>query len=902
MITKPDQRGPWHAITAAEALEILESSPHGLTTGEAERRLAEHGPNVFEEVEPPSWFVVFLRQFRSPLIYILVAAAVVTAALQEWTDMSVIVAVLLLNAVIGFVQERKADASVRALMQLAVPKARVVRDGREAEIDGRGIVPGDLVLLESGARVPADLRLVSVQALSIDESLLTGESDPVAKHTRAIDADLSLADRGSVAFAGTTVTRGRGEGLVVATGEDTEIGGIAELIRAEPETATPLGQRMDRLAKVIGLAVLLASLAVFVIGLARGGELTELFLAAVALAVAAIPEGLPIVVTIALAIGVTRMARRQAIVRRLPAVETLGSATVIGSDKTGTLTENRMTVQQLWSAGRFHPLDEIQVHSPRTDHRDWEPAVLTLLTGVLTNEARLYGDDHHGDPTEVALLVAAADAGFVPDQVRDAFPVVSETPFEPELRFSASLRRVRGGEALFVKGAPEQVLSMCDASLGHEDEEPLDERTVYAAAAEMAASGLRILAAAVSRTRARGDPPLDTEAPTDLVFVGLVGMKDPPRKGVRQAIEACRRASVRVIMITGDHSTTASSIAAELGIEGSDRVLTGAELDRLDGDTLRERVRDVSVFARVSPEGKLRIVRALQADGEVVAVTGDGVNDAPALKSASIGVAMGQEGTDVAREAAEIVLSDDNFVSIVSAIDEGRRTFDNIRRATFFLVSTAVATIIALLAGVAAGWPLVMLPAQLLWLNLVTNGLQDVALAFERGERNILDRPPRGTQEGVISTLLWQRTAITGIVMAIGTLAMFRWELDRSGSLTAAQTVALTTMVTFMALQAGNARSDHRSVFTVPLRANPFLVLATAGSFAVHIGALYFPGTQLVLRVQPLDLDAWVRVVAVAAAVLVVVEVEKAIRRWRSGAAAPESRATGSRQPARSGG
>ncbi|HEX6235270.1 MAG TPA: HAD-IC family P-type ATPase [Jiangellaceae bacterium] len=873
--------GPWHAISAAEALEILESSPRGLSSVEAERRLAEYGPNVLEEVEPPSRLIVFLRQFRSPLIYILVVAAVVTSVLREWTDTIVIAAVLLLNAAIGYVQERKADASVRALMQMAVPKARVVRDGVDVEIAGKDVVPGDLILLESGARVPADLRLTSVQALSVDESLLTGESDPVAKHTRALDADLSLGDRGSLAYAGTTVVRGRGEGVVVATGESTEIGEIAELIRAEPETATPLGLRMDRLAKVIGVAILLACAVVFGVGLLRGGELTELFLAAVALAVAAIPEGLPIVVTIALAIGVTRMARRKAIVRRLPAVEALGSATVIGSDKTGTLTENQMTVQRLWSAGELHRLADLRVEMARENHHEWDPAVLTLLTGVLTNEATVHGQEHHGDPTEVALLVAAARGGFVPDRVRDAFPVVTETPFEPELRFSASLRRVRNGEALFVKGAPERVLDMCDAALGEDGEQPLNRSEIDSAAAEMAAAGLRVLGMAMSRTRGRDDPPLDSEDPTELVFVGLVGMNDPPRRGVRQAVEACRRASVRVVMITGDHAATARSIAADLGIDGGD-VLTGSELDQLTDDELRRKVHQISVYARVSPEGKLRIVRALQAEGEIVAVTGDGVNDAPALKAASIGIAMGRDGTDVAREAAEIVLADDNFVSIVAAIDEGRRTFDNIRRATFFLASTAAATILALLAGISAGWPLVMLPAQLLWLNLVTNGLQDVALAFERGERNILDRPPRATREGIVSPLLWQRTVITGMVMAVGTLAMFRWELDRTDSLMAAQTAALTTMVAFMALQAGNARSDHRSVFRVPLRDNPFLVAAVIGSFAVHVAALYLPPTQVVLRVQPLDLESWIRLGLIASAVLVVVEVEKAIRRWRA--------------------
>jgi Ca2+-transporting ATPase len=874
----------WHTLTVSETLAVLDSSPQGLSTDEADHRLIEYGPNVLDETEPPSPVVIFLRQFRSPLITILLVAAVVTALLQEWIDTSVIMAILLINAVIGFVQERKADASVRALMEMAVPKARVVRDGREMEIDGREVVPGDLVLLESGSRVPADLRLVSVQALLADESLLTGESVPAVKHTQALNGDLGLGDRGSVGYAGTTITSGRAAGVAVATGESTEIGSIAELIRSEPEIATPLGLRMDQLARIISIAVLVASLAVFAVGLVRGGEVSELFLAAVALAVAAVPEGLPIVVTIALAIGVTRMARRHAIVRRLPAVEALGSATVIGSDKTGTLTENRMTVQQLWAAGRSSWLADLRTSSRRSID-DADPAALGLLIGVLTNEASVHhgaeGLEHHGDPTEVALLVAGEEAGFVPELVRDQFRVVTETPFEPALQFSASLRRVGQGEILFVKGAPERVLDMCDTRLGTTGQAALGAGEIHEAVHEMAAAGLRVLGLAMSRSHPPSGVPIDPEDPSGLMFVGLVGMKDPPRVGVQQAIEACRRASVRVVMITGDHAQTARRIASELGIDATD-VLTGTDIDQLDDGGLQRRIRDTSVFARVSPEGKLRIVRALQANGDVVAVTGDGVNDAPALKAATIGVAMGKDGTDVARQAAEIVLADDNFVSIVNAIEEGRVTFENVRRATFFLVSTAAATILSLFVGVALGWPLLMVPAQLLWLNLVTNGLQDVALAFERGERDMLSRPQRRPGEGVLSKLLWQRTALSGIVMAIGTLSMFRWELDRGGSLAAAQTVALTTMVVFMALQAGNSRSETRSVLSVPFRDNPFLVLATAVTFAVHAGALYFPPTQLVLRVEPLGIDAWARIGLVAMTVLVVVEIEKAVRRHRT--------------------
>ncbi|WP_275451689.1 cation-translocating P-type ATPase [Allosalinactinospora lopnorensis] len=686
-----------------------------------------------------------------------------------------------------------------------------------------------------------------------------------------------------------------------ATGTHTELGGIAELLRAEPQAETPLQQRMTRLSRLIMVVVLSSCALVFVLGLATGGQARELLMAAVALAVAAVPEGLPIVLTIALALGVTRMARRNAIVRWLPAVETLGSATVIGSDKTGTLTENRMTVRRIWAAGLVQMPASIPVRSgggpalpsPLAE----EAAALTLLTGVLTNEAVVHatadGVEGRGDPTEIALLLAAAEAGLAPEPQRDAYALIADLPFEPSRRFSAALRQWGDAEVLFAKGAPERVLDMCDALLANGGEVPLDVAEMHTAAHSMAADGLRVLALAVSRPRQHGDPPLDLEEPRGLVLAGLVGLMDPPRKGVREAVTVCHDAGVRVVMITGDHALTAASIATELGItSSSNRAVTGSDLEAMDEDELRSAVSGTSVFARISPEGKLRIVRVLQAQGEVVAVTGDGVNDAPALKSASIGVAMGKGGTDVAREAAEIVLTDDNFVSIVGAIEQGRITFDNVRRATFFLLSTSMATIIALLVTVAAGWPLLMVPAQLLWLNLVTSGLQDVALAFERGDRNVLRKPPRSTREGIMSPLLWQRTVSTSVVRAGGTLALFYWALESTDSITTAQTVALTTMVLFSAFQAGNARSEHRSVLTVPLRDNPFLVWATIANLVLHLAALYFPLTQLVLRVEPLPLHYWPIMIAVAATVLVVVEAEKAIRRRLTRSAAPSPSGT----------
>ncbi|MFP5319976.1 MAG: cation-translocating P-type ATPase [Acidimicrobiia bacterium] len=871
------------AVEAAFATDA-----EGLSAEEVSRRLGQFGPNQLEEEPPTPAIVVLGRQFRSPLIYVLVAATAVTGALEEYIDAAVIAAVLALNAVIGFTQERKAEGAVRALMQLVVPHARVVRGGQEWEIDSRELVPGDVVLLEPGARVAGDLRLTAANGLQVDESLLTGESSPVTKRTTAVSEGAPLADRTSMVYTGSVVTSGRGRGVSVATGGATELGAIAGLIRSEVATETPLQRRMAGFAKIVGLAVGVASLVAFASGVAFGGSFEDMFLIAVALAVAAIPEGLPVVFTITLALGVRRMARRNAIVRRLPAVETLGSTTVICSDKTGTLTENRMTVQQVWTGGCFYTVGE----SGAGMLVDGEPASLeerpglhhTLLAGVLTNEAEAYRTDDGlhltGDPTEAALLVSAMAAGIEPDEARDAYPVFAEIPFEPDRRYSASLRSRHGTHVLFVKGAPERVADMCTEVLTQTGRAPIDRDGIHDASRRMAEAGLRVLAMAYRELPRTLDDPGELTEPDELVFLGLQGMMDPPRHGVADAVAACHTAGIRVVMITGDHAITAGAIAHRIGIAGEDaELLTGRDLEQLSDDELQQRVGNVSIYARVSPEDKLRIVRALHKLGDVVAVTGDGVNDAPALKAASIGIAMGRAGTDVAREAADMVLADDNFVSIAAAVEEGRITFDNVRKVTFFLVSTGVATIAAILFGVWAQWPLLMLPAQLLWLNLVTNGLQDVALAFEPGEKATLQRPPRPTREGVVSRLLWERALIAGLVMAAGTLALFRWELDRTGSLERAQTVALTTMVVYMAFHVGNARSESTSLFRLSPFSNRFLFVATVTALAVHVASLYLPPTQYVLRVEPIEMAAWMRIVAVAASILVAMELHKLIRR-----------------------
>jgi len=684
------------------------------------------------------------------------------------------------------------------------------------------------------------------------------------------------------------VTSGRGRGVAVATGGGTELGEIAGLIRSEAGTETPLQRRMASFAKIVGLAVGVASLVAFTSGVALGGEAEDMFLIAVALAVAAIPEGLPVVFTITLARGVRRMARRNAIVRRLPAVETLGSTTVIGSDKTGTLTQNRMTVQQVWTAGRVYAIGEAGAGLLL----DGEPAAVderpglhrTLLAGVLTNEAEAYrteeGLQFTGDPTEAALLVSAMAGAIEPDEARDAYPVFAEIAFEPERRYSASLRSRHGTHILFVKGAPERVADMRSDMLTETGPAPIDRDAIHDASRRMAEDGLRVLAMAYRDLPEPLDDPAELTEPDRLVFLGLQGMMDPSRHGVADAVAACRAAGIRVVMITGDHAITAQAIARRIGIADEDaEVLTGSDLDHMSDQQLQERVGAVSVYARVSPEDKLQIVRALQERGNVVAVTGDGVNDAPALKAAAIGVAMGRSGTDVAREAADMVLADDNFVSIVAAVEEGRITFDNVRKVTFFLVSTGAATIAAILFSVWAQWPLLMLPAQLLWLNLVTNGLQDVALAFEPGEKTTLQRPPRPAREGVVSHLLWERTLIAGLVMAAGTLVLFRWELDRTDSLERAQSVALTTMVMFMAFHVGNARSESTSLFRLSPVSNPFLFVATLSALAIHAAALYLPPTQYVLRVEPIEAAAWLRIVAVATSILVAMELHKLIRR-----------------------
>jgi magnesium-transporting ATPase (P-type) len=879
---------PEHAwsLPPSEALRALASEERGLTVAEAARRLERCGLNELEEEERTSVAALILRQFRSPLIYILVLAGIAATALGELVDAAVIAAVLVINAIIGFTQEYRAEQAMAALRRLARATARVVRDGTEVQVDAAELVPGDVVVLGAGTKVPADCRILHARGLEVDESLLTGESGTVAKDPAPVAEEVVVGDRTSMVLMGTNVVRGQGRALVTATGEATELGQIAERVREIGEVETPLQRRMRRFAHVIGGVVLSAAALGLLFGALVGEDLGDLALAVVALAVSAIPEGLPIVLTVVLAIGVRRMASRQAIIRRLPAVETLGSCTTIGSDKTGTLTENRMTVRRILTGRELYEVagggtslkGGILLDGEAVRLEEGSPLYLTLVVGALCTEASLTVQNGEvgalGDPTEVALLVSAAKVGLRREELERRFPRYDEIPFESELRYAATFHRDGDRALAFVKGAPERVLSLCDRDAGG----PLEPDSVLEEADRMAGEGLRVLAMAYRELDR--DEPNGAEAEErlrPLTFLGLQGMIDPPRAEAREAVRGCQRAGIRVLMITGDHATTAAAIAGSLGIVGG-RVVTGVELEGLDDDELDELVTEASVYARVSPLHKLRIVEALQRQGETVAVTGDGVNDAPALRAAEIGAAMGRSGTDVAKEASDMVVADDNFASIFEAVREGRIAFDNVRKTTFFLVSSGAAEVVAVLASIALRFQLPFVPAQLLWLNLVTNGVQDIALAFEPGEEDVLERRPRRRREGILSRLMWERTALVGAVMATGTLLLFLHELRLHDDLDRARSVAVTTMVLFQVFHVFNSRSESTSVFRMNLLSNRFLFVGTTVALAAHVAALHMGFMQFVLRVEPLDAWTWLRMVGVAVSVIAAVELHKLLR------------------------
>ncbi len=882
----------WYQMEAKEVFQTLKTSEQGLSDAEAKKRLETYGLNKLPEAEGISRLKIILHQFTSPLIYILMVAAVVTILLGEYIDTGVIVAVLILNAIIGYFQEYKAETSVRALQSMVVPKAKVMRDGREIEIPSEGLVPGDIVLLASGMRVPADLRLLKTTELRIEEAALTGESVPVEKKTGLItEENLTPGDQTNMAFMGTVVVNGRAKGIVVETGSKTVLGQIAKEVKELSVTQTPLQQKITKFAHFIGFLVLGSALAIAILGFFLGMSIAEIFKIAVAASVAAVPEGLPIVVTITMAIGISRMAKRNAIIRKLPAVETLGSTTVICSDKTGTLTKNEMTVKVIHDTQHTYEVTGSGYDPKGEILQDWESCEINKLEGVcgllrigmLCNESTLVEEEGQyrvdGDPTEGALIVAAMKAGLDPQEEKRLFPQLAIIPFESERGFMATLHEHDGKKWIFAKGAPEKVLEMCHQIA---DGSSIDRQKVLKTAEHFAQDGMRVLAMAYKEVPSKVEELTHESLGADLTLAGLQGMIDPPRPEAIEAIKGCHQAGIRVAMITGDHAITARAIGKMMGITQKDSlVLTGKELETISDEELFNKVQDVSVFARVSPQHKLRIVQQVMKHGEVVAVTGDGVNDAPALKAAHIGVAMGKTGTDVAREAADMVITDDNFASIFHAVEEGRVVFDNIRKVTLFLIPTGFAAIVSILIAMALDIPIPYVAAQLLWINLVTNGLQDVALAFEPGEKDVIKRKPRRLKEGIMSRLMYERSVLVGLIISLGVIFNFVAALDDGVPLERARTIAVTTMVLFQFFQAWNSRSELRSIFTISPLSNPFLFYSMVAAFLAQIAVVYVPALQWVFRTESLSLGEWGRIVLVSLSVVVLVEIDKFIRRQK---------------------
>ena len=885
----------WHALEADEALEELRTGTGGLDEKEVAERLETYGENRQRPPQQRSRWARLISQFRNLLIFLLLGAAVVTALLGHWIDTAVIVAVVLVNAVIGYIQEGKAESAMAAIRGLLSPEAVVRRARRRQTIAAAGVVPGDILLLEPGAKVTADIRLVSAQGLAVDESALTGESVPVSKAVDPVAAECSLGDRYSMAFAGTLVTAGEGAGVVVATGEQTELGQVTEMLSSVEGVTTPLLRHLDRLGRQLAVIIVATGTLTALAGiLLHGFSMVEMFMAAVGLAVAAIPEGLPAIVTITLALGVQRLAARNAIVRRLPAVETLGAVTVICSDKTGTLTRNEMTVRELLLADGVHAVDDPGgEHEPAADLAE-QPVVKRLAAAVsLCSDATVHRKASEevaisGDPMEAALLNFAEHMGVDVQALRESAPRDDGIPFDAAHRYMASLNTLEDGQRLLVKGAPEAIVPRCTAMWTEAGSAPLDAQAWHHKAEAMAGRGLRLLAVA-ERVIDGTAPDLHAGGgPEGLVLLGLVAIIDPPREEAITAVAACQGAGIRIKMITGDHARTAAAIGDQLGLGKLERGLTGSDLDALDDEAFARAARETAVFARVSPEHKLRLVKALQASGEVVAMTGDGVNDAPALKRADVGVAMGRGGTDAARESAEMVLADDNFATIEAAVREGRVIYDNIVKSILFILPTNAAQALLLVVAVLAGFMLPITPVQILWVNMITAVTLALALAFEPPEDNVMARAPRSTKASLIPAGLGSRLLLVAAAMVAGTLGLFLFELEAGRPLAEARTLAVNTLVLFevwFLLSARRLRAG--SLNRSGLFENPYVLLAGAFIIVAQLLFTYAAPMQLLFDTRALGADAWLLALLVSLPVIVLAEGHKAWQRRSGGQQRP---------------
>jgi Ca2+-transporting ATPase len=907
---------PWHAISAdALALDLRTHPEAGLGADEAGRRQQSEGFNELPEASPPSLVRLFLSQFTSVIVWVLIGAAVISGLLEDWLDAAAILAIVLLNGILGFVQEFRAERSLAALRHMSVATARVIRDGIVLSIPARELTRGDLILLEAGDRIPADARLIYTTNFQTQEASLTGESTPVQKHAGVMaGTDVPLAERTNMAFMGTVAVSGKARALVVTTAVRTELGRVAAMIQKATEAEreeTPLQRRLEQFGYTLLWLALAVVTVVFALGYLRGEPAVLMLLTAVSLAVAAVPEGLPAVVTITLALGVTRMVKRHALIRKLPAVETLGSATVICSDKTGTLTKNEMTVTRLFTGDRvfevtgegYEPIGQIsEVLGVRGEGTSPDPLPLTLhpsrlpsglrellTAAVLCNGATLRKENGTwqviGDPTEGALLVVAAKVALTMETFASAFHFLGEVPFDPERKMMTIVRRTADGPVAYVKGAPDVLLRHCTHRLAMDGAvEPLTESiraAILDANASFAHQALRVLA--MAHRRLDGEPKVYRAQDLEdrLVFLGLAAMKDPLRPEAKAAVQACHDAGIRTVMITGDHKDTAVAIAEELrGVKEPIRSLSGIELDRLSDEELVKTVDQVAVYARVSAEHKLRIVKAWKAQGAIVAMTGDGVNDAPAVKAADIGVAMGITGTDVTKEAADMVVTDDNFASIAAAVEEGRGIFDNIRKTIYFLLSCNVSEVLVMLFATLIGLPLPLLPIQILWMNLVTDGFPALALAVDPKSPDLMKQPPRRPEARLLDGRTLLAIGAQGVMLSAIALGAFAYSLyGLHQEVEQARAVAFTVMVIAQLVHAFNCRSERWSLFQVGLWTNRPLLLAVSLSFGIQVIVLTVPAVATIFKVVPLPIEDWALMGAMGILPFFLMELTKALRR-----------------------
>ncbi|NUK29058.1 cation-translocating P-type ATPase [Parageobacillus sp. VR-IP] len=874
----------WHTLATNEvAKETNTNLTKGLTMEEAKKRLKRFGYNELKEAKKQSAFLLFLNQFKDFMVLVLLAATIISGLLGEYVDAIAIIVIVIMNGLLGFFQERRAEKSLEALKQLSAPQATVLRDGEWVKIPARELVVGDIIKFSSGDRIGADVRLIDAKGLEIEESALTGESVPTAKSAVPLmNENAALGDLHNMAFMGTLVTRGSGIGIVIATGMKTAMGQIANLLQEAETVMTPLQRRLEQLGKILIVVALFLTVLVVVVGVIQGHGLYEMFLAGVSLAVAAIPEGLPAIVTIALALGVQRMIKKNAIVRKLPAVETLGCASVICSDKTGTMTENMMTVTHIWANGKTWTISGAGLETSGQFYENGRPIDITkeavlqqlLMFGVLCNSSQLkekkgrrYID---GDPTEGALLVAAMKAGLTRERIENEFIVEQEFPFDSERKMMTVIVKDKAGRRFIVtKGAPDVLLQVSKQIWWNGREQTMTAewgKTIQDIIQQMANQALRTIALAYRPLQAHERITSEKEAEKNLVFIGIQGMIDPPRPEVKKAVQQCREAGIKTIMITGDHVLTAKAIAKQLGVlPPNGKVMDGPTLSRLSVDELEEVVDDVYVFARVSPEHKLKIVKALQRRGHIVAMTGDGVNDAPAIKAADIGVAMGQSGTDVAKEAAALVLLDDNFATIQAAIQEGRNIYENIRKFIRYLLASNVGEILVMLFAMLLALPLPLVPIQILWVNLVTDGLPAMALGIDRAEENVMKRPPRHPKEGVFARGLGWKIISRGFIIGVVTLAAFMTAYERSGNdLVYAQTVAFATLVMAQLIHVFDCRCE-RSIFDRNPFENIYLFGAVIISVLLLLVVIYYPPLQGIFHTMPIAPFDWLLIIGLAA-------------------------------------